>query len=144
MSKSNVLFLCTGNSGRSQMAEALLYHNAGDRFEVFSAGLEPKGVNPYTIRVMDEVGMNVRNHTSDHVNAVVGTRYFSYIITVCADADERCPSGVYALGREKLHWSFDDPAAATGDDEEIIAKFRDIRDQIDAKIKVWLGELETA
>ncbi|MFW5692347.1 MAG: arsenate reductase ArsC [Chloroflexota bacterium] len=144
MAKSNMLFLCTGNSARSQMAEALLRHHAGDRFEVFSAGLEPKGINPYTIRAMDEIGIDIRNQTSDNVNSIGGRRYYGYIITVCSHADQNCPSGVYALGREKLHWPFDDPAAVTGSDEEIMATFREIRNQIDAKIKAWLGELETA
>ena len=120
--------------------EALLCHNAGDRFEFFSAGLEPKGVNPYTILVIDEVGLDISNHTSDHVDAVVGTRYFSYIITVCADTDDRCPSEVYALEREKLHWPFDDPAAATGDDEEIIAKFRTVCDRAHEVCPTFPGE----
>lgn len=142
MSKSNVLFLCTGNSARSQMAEAFLRHHAGDRFEVFSAGLEAKGINPYTIRAMDEIGIDIREQTSDNVNNVGGRRYYAYIITVCSHADQNCPSGILAMGREKLHWSFDDPAAATGDDATIMAKFREIRDQIELKIKAWLGELE--
>ncbi len=142
MNKSNVLFLCTGNSARSQMGEALLRHLAADRYEVFSAGLEPKGINPYTIRVMDEVGIDIREQTSDYVGNLGGKRYYSYIITVCSDADENCPSAIVAMGREKLHWPFDDPAAATGDDEDIMAKFREVRDQIELKIKTWLGELE--
>lgn len=142
MAKSNVLFLCTGNSARSQMAEAFLRHHAGDQFEVFSAGLEPKGINPYTIRAMDEIGIDVREQTSDSVHNIGGRRYYSHIITVCSHADEHCPSGIVALGREKLHWPFDDPATATGDDEEVMAKFRAVRNQIELKIKAWLGELE--
>ncbi|GAB4508284.1 MAG: arsenate reductase (thioredoxin) [Anaerolineae bacterium] len=144
MTKSNVLFLCTGNSARSQMAEAFLRHHAGDRFEVFSAGLEPKGINPYTIRIMDEIGIDIREQTSDSVNSIGGRRYYSYIITVCSHADENCPAGVVAMGREKLHWPFDDPALATGSDEEIMTAFRNVRDEIEAKIKAWIGELETA
>jgi len=143
MAKSNVLFLCTGNSARSQIAEALLRHHAGDRFEVFSAGLEPKGINPYTIRVMDEVGIDVRGQKSESVSLYMARMFYRYIITVCSDADKSCPQALWVAGGTKLHWPFDDPAAATGDDEEIMATFRDIRDQIDAKIKVWLGELET-
>lgn len=138
-----VLFLCTGNSARSQMAEGLLRKYAGNQIEVFSAGLNPKGVNPYTIRAMDEIEIDIRHHTSDHVNNVVGTHYFNYIITVCADADENCPSGVYALGNQKLHWPFDDPVAATGSDEEIMTVFRRVRDEIDEKIQTWVGELNT-
>lgn len=139
-----VLFLCTGNSARSQMAEGFLRHYAGDQIEVFSAGLNPQGVNPYTIRAMEEIGIDIHGHTSDHVNDIVGSHYFNYIITVCADADKNCPSGVYALGREKLHWPFDDPAAATGDDETIMGAFREIRDQIDERIQVWVRDLKRA
>lgn len=137
-----VLFLCTGNSARSQMAEALLRKHAGSAVEVFSAGLKPKGVHPYTVQVMDEIGIDIRHHTSDHVNDVVGNHYFSAIITVCADADENCPSGIYALGSRKLHWPFDDPAAATGDAEAVLAVFRDVRDQIDRKVAAWVADLK--
>ena len=143
MAKSNVLFLCTGNSARSQMAEALLRHHAGDRFEVFSAGLDPKGINPYTIQIMDEINIDIRSQTSDSVKTYMRHKNFRYVVTVCAHADKNCPTPLWHRGT-KLHWPFDDPAAETGSDEEIMATFRDIRDQIDAKIKVWLGELETA
>lgn len=142
MAKGNVLFLCTGNSARSQMAEAFLRHYGDNLFEVYSAGLEAKGMNPYTIRVMDEVGIDVRGQTSDNVSEIGGQRYYRYVITVCAHADQNCPTAVLALGREKLHWNFDDPAAATGSDAEIMAKFREVRDLIEAKVKAWLGELE--
>ncbi|MBZ0291781.1 MAG: arsenate reductase ArsC [Anaerolineae bacterium] len=142
MAKENVLFLCTGNSVRSQMAEAFLRHYGDDQFEAYSAGLEAKGVNPYTIRAMDEVGIDIRNQTSDNVGEIGGQRYYRYIITVCAHADQNCPSGILALGREKLHWHFEDPAAATGTDADIMAIFRAVRDQIETKIKVWLGELK--
>ncbi|MFZ4815805.1 MAG: arsenate reductase ArsC [Phototrophicaceae bacterium] len=136
-----VLFLCTANSARSQMAEGFLRKYAGDQIEVFSAGLQPTRVNPYAIRAMAEVGIDIRHHTSDHVNAVVGLHYFNTIITVCADADQNCPSGVYGMGREKLHWPFDDPAAVTGNDEQILQAFRRVRDQIDAKVQTWVGQL---
>ncbi len=137
-----VLFLCTGNSARSQMAEAFLRKAAGRQIDVFSAGLDPKGVNPYTQRVMDEIGIDISGHTSDHIDALVGLHFFDYIITVCAHADENCPSGVYALGRDKLHWPFDDPAAATGSDEDILAAFRVARDDIAHKIDDWVGQLK--
>lgn len=143
MAKANVLFLCTGNSARSQIAEAFLRKYAGDRFEVFSAGLEPKGINPYTIRVMDEVGLDIRHHTSDSVKTYMGQKHFRYVITVCAQADKNCPAALWHLGA-KLHWPFDDPAAATGSDEEIMKQFRQVRDQIEGRIKAWVGELETA
>ncbi len=143
LAKPKVLFLCTGNSARSQMGEGFLRKYAGDRFEVYSAGLEPKGINPYTVRVMDEVGIDVSTHTSDSIRKYMGFVHFQYGITVCADADEKCPHALFSRGT-RLHWPFDDPAAATGSDEEIMAKFREVRDQIEAKIKAWLGELEAA
>jgi arsenate reductase len=125
------------------MAEAFLRHYAGDRFEVFSAGLDPKGINPYTISVLDEVGLDIRNHTSDSIKIYMGRMNFRYVITVCSHADKNCPTPLWHLGT-KLHWPFDDPAAAIGTDEEIMEKFREIRDQIEAKIKAWIGELEIA
>lgn len=140
MAKLNVLFLCTGNSARSQMAEGFLREAAGDRFEVYSAGLDPKGLNPYSIRAMDEVGIDIRHQTSDPVKKYMGRLHFAYGITVCSHADENCPHALFSRG-ERLHWPFDDPAAATGTDEEIMAKFREVRDQIKARIDTWLEEL---
>lgn len=142
MPQSNVLFLCTGNSARSQMAEALLRHYAGDRFTVYSAGVNPQGINPFTVHVLEEMGFDLSGHKSKHVDELGGTRYYSHIITVCDNARESCPSPLLALGHNKLHWSFDDPAAVQGSDEEKLAKFRAIRDQIDARIKSWVAELE--
>ncbi len=139
MPRTKVLFLCTGNSARSQMAEGILRHLAGDVYEVYSAGLEPKGVNPYAIRAMDEIGIDIRSHTSDSLRKYMGFVHFQYVITVCAHADANCPMGLWSRG-QKLHWPFDDPAAATGTDEEIMAEFRRIRDEIYAKIKEWLAE----
>lgn len=140
MDKQQVLFLCTGNSARSQMAEALLRHQADDRFDVYSAGLEPKGINPYTIRVMDEIGIDIRNQTSDSVQKYMGKMYFNYAITVCSDADKQCPHALWSRGI-KLHWPFDDPASAEGTDEQILAKFREIRDQIDAQVQQWIESI---
>lgn len=137
--QERVLFLCTGNSARSQMGEALLRHYAGDRFEVHSAGLEPKGVNPYTICVMDEVGIDIRGHTSDSVRKYMGHMHFSYTITVCSDADKSCPHALWSRGI-KLHWPFDDPAAVEGTEEEKLTQFRAIRDQMTAKIQAWIVE----
>lgn len=142
-SKQYVLFLCTGNSARSQMAEALLRKYADDEFEVYSAGLEPKGVNPYAIRAMDEVGIDIRGQHSKSTKEFMGKINFRYLITLCSDADQNCPQGLWAHPlTKKLHWGFDDPAAAEGTDEQILAKFRQVRDQIDARIQVWLAELE--
>lgn len=143
MAKQRVLFLCTGNSARSQMGEAFLRHFAGEQFEVHSAGLEPKGINSYTIRVMDEVGIDIRGQHSKSTREFIGRMFFHYFITVCSDADKKCPQALWAQGGKKLHWPFDDPAAVEGTDEEKLAKFREVRDQIAARVKSWIAELET-
>ena len=140
---AQILILCTGNSARSQMAEGLLRHHADDTFEVFSAGLEAKGINPYAIRAMDEIGIDIRGQRSKDTREYMGRVFFHYVITVCGNADKSCPQALWAQGGQKLHWPFEDPAAATGTDDEIMATFRDIRNQIDARIKVWLKELTT-
>lgn len=136
---TKVLFLCTGNSARSQMAEGLLRHLGGDVYEVHSAGLEPKGINPYAIRAMDEIGIDIRNHTSDSLRKYMGHVHFQYVITVCSHADTNCPVGLWSRGT-KLHWPFDDPAAVTGTDDEIMTEFCRVRDQIRAQIEAWLIE----
>ena len=142
MAKQRVLFLCTGNSARSQMGEAFLRHYAGEQFEVHSAGLEPKGIHPYTIRVMDEVGIDIRGQHSKSTREYMGRMFFHYLITVCSDADKNCPQALWAQGGKKLHWPFDDPAAVEGTDEEKLATFREVRDQIAAKVQSWIAELE--
>lgn len=139
MRKPNILFLCTGNSARSQMGEAFMRHYAGDHFEAHSAGLSPKGINPYTIRVMDEVGIDIRDQESTPIRAYLGREAFRYLITVCSNAEENCPT-IWPGQTERLYWPFDDPAAATGTEEEILAVFRRVRDEIDAKVKDWLVE----
>jgi arsenate reductase len=143
MAKQRVLFLCTGNSARSQMGEAFLRHYAGDRFDVYSAGLEPKGINPFTIQVMDEVGIDIRGHTSDSLRKYMGHMHFNYAITVCSHADQYCPQALWSQG-VKLHWPFDDPAAVDGSDDDKLAKFREVRDLIAAQIRAWVATLETA
>jgi arsenate reductase len=137
MATQRVLFLCTGNSARSQMAEAFLRKYAGKHFEAHSAGLEPKGVNPFTIQVMQEVGIDISNQTSKGVDTYLGKVLFQYLITVCDDADKNCPT-VWPGVNTRMHWSFEDPAAFQGTDEEKLEKFRQIRDLIDDKIKSWL------
>jgi arsenate reductase len=136
---NRVLFLCTGNAARSQMAEALLRKYAGDHFEVHSAGLEPKSVNPFAIQVMQEVGLDISDQTSKGVDTYLGKVLFQYLITVCDDADKNCPT-VWPGVNQRMHWSFEDPAAFAGTDAEKLAKFREIRDQIDERIKAWLEE----
>jgi arsenate reductase len=140
--KTRVLFLCTGNSARSQMAEALLRHCAGDRFDVYSAGLEPKGMNPFTVRVMEEVGLPLTGQYSKDVREYMGKLHFGYLITVCANAEERCPTTFPGVS-QRMHWAFDDPAAAEGTDEDQLTKFRAVRDQIDRRIHEWLMEQDT-
>ncbi len=131
-----VLFLCTGNSARSQMAEAFLRKYGEDRFEAHSAGLEPKGLNPLTIKVMQEAGIDVSGQKSKGVGVYLGKVLFQYLITVCDDAEKNCPSTWPGISKRE-HWSFEDPAALEGTDEEKLAKFRQVRDQIEIKIKEW-------
>ena len=139
MNKTKVLFLCTGNSARSQMAEALLRHHAGGQFEVYSAGLEPKGIHPYTVQVMEETGIPLTGQYSKDVREYMGKLHFGYLITVCANAEEKCPTTFPGVG-QRLHWAFDDPATAEGTDEEKLHKFREVRDRIDERIRAWLAE----
>jgi arsenate reductase (thioredoxin) len=139
MSLRRVLFLCTGNSARSQMAEALLRKYAGEAFEAHSAGLEPKGVNPLTIRVMDEIGIDISDQRSKGIETYLGKVLFQYLITVCDDADRNCPT-VWPGVNTRMHWSFEDPARFEGTAEEKLAKFREIRDQIEQKIRQWVAE----
>lgn len=139
--KLNVLFLCTGNSARSQMAESLLRTRGGDLFVPFSAGLEPKGMNPFTVKAMDEIGISTEGQYSKGVMTYLGKQFFTYMITVCADAEEKCPS-VWPGVKYRLHWKFDDPAAFEGSDEDKLIEFRRVRDQIDAKITAWVEEIK--
>ena len=121
------------------MAEAFLRKYAGDRFEAHSAGLEPKGVNPFTIQAMQEVGIDISGQTSKGVDTYLGKVLFQYLITVCDDADKNCPT-VWPGVNQRMHWSFEDPAAFEGTDDEKLAKFREIRDQIEGRIQAWLEE----
>ena len=139
MSKQKILFLCTGNSARSQMAEAFVRKYADDRFEAHSAGLEPKGLNPLTVKVMEEVGIDLSGQTSKSVEVYLGKTLFQYLVTVCDDADRNCPT-VWPGVSTRLHWSFQDPAAVEGTEAEKLAKFREVRDLIDQKIQNWLAE----
>jgi arsenate reductase (thioredoxin) len=139
MEKSRVLFLCTGNSARSQIAEAFLRKYAGDHFEAHSAGLEPKALNPLTVKVMEEVGFDMSGHRSKGVDEYLGKVHFQYLITVCDDAEKNCPA-VWPGVNQRLHWSFEDPAKFEGTDEQKLAKFRQVRDLIDTRVKAWLAE----
>lgn len=116
-----VLFLCTGNSARSIMAEALLKKLGGDVFDVRSAGTEPRGINPYTVRTLEEAHIDLGDAQSKHLDQFVG-QTFDYVITVCDRAAERCP--VFPHDPQRIHWSFADPAMAAGTDEEKVSAFR--------------------
>ena len=137
MNKQRVLFLCTGNSARSQMAEALLRKHGEDRFDAHSEGLKPKGLNPFTVKVMNEVGIDVSSQISKGVETYLGKVHDQYLVTVCDDADKNCPT-VWPGVNNRMHWSFQDPAAFEGTDEEKLAEFREVRDLIEAKIKTGL------
>lgn len=129
--KIKVLFICTHNSARSQMAEGILRNLYGGRFDVSSAGTEPSRVNPYAVRVMDEIGIDISHYASKNLDMYAGM-HFDYVVTVCDRANETCP--VFTGGGKKLHKGFPDPAGFGGRDEEIMAGFRTVRDEI----KCWI------
>ena len=139
MHEPRVLFLYTGNSARSQMAEAFLSKYAGDRFEVHSAGLEPKDIHPLTKRALEEVGIDIRDQYAKRLDQFLGKVHLGYVITVCARAEEKCP--VFPGMSVRLHWPFEDPAAFEGSEERKLEKFRQVRDLIDEQVQAWLGEM---
>lgn len=122
-----ILVLCTGNSCRSQIAEGYLKHFAGDKAEVFSAGVETHGVNPRAVQTMKEDGIDISNHTSNNINEYRDID-FDFVITVCDNAKERCP--FFPYGAKKFHYNFPDPAKATGSEDEKMQQFRDVRNMI--------------
>ena len=136
MGRPRVLFLCTHNSARSQMAEGLLRAVAGARFEAGSAGTEKTSVNPLAIRVMAELGIDLGGHASKRYEDVASEAW-DYLITVCDDANERCPWVPGSV--QRLHWSFPDPSRAPGTEEQRLAVFRRVRDQIKERLTDWLG-----
>jgi arsenate reductase (thioredoxin) len=125
--KKRILILCTGNAARSPMAEGLLRHDAGDRFEVFSGGTRPSQVRPEAIAVMREVGIDVSGHRPKHVDEFAGQR-FDYVLTICDNAKESCP--VFPGNAVTIHHNFEDPGAAPGSEAERMAQFRKVRDEI--------------
>lgn len=139
MSKAKVLFLCTGNSARSQMAEGYLRHAAGGEFEALSAGIEPKGLNPLAVEVMREIGIDISQQKSKGVDQFLG-QAIPYVITVCDNAKQRCP--IFPHTYKLLHWSLEDPADSVGSHDEKIAVFRRVRDEIGQRIEEEL--LKTA
>lgn len=140
---TKVLFLCTGNSARSQMAEAFLREYGGGDFEAFSAGLEPMQIRPLTRIVMEEVGLTLEGQYAKSVREYLGRQHFGYLVTVCDQAEKNCPSTFPGVG-QRMHWSFEDPAAFEGTEQEKLRKFREVRDQIDAQLHEWLGSMEIA
>jgi len=135
--KKKLLFLCTGNSCRSQMAEGYGRIFLGDKYEVYSAGIEKHGLNPYMVKVMEEDGVDVSNQYSKTLNEL-GDIDFDVVVTVCGDAHETCP--MYLKKAKIIHKGFKDPAKAKGTEEEILKVFREVRDQIKNYIK---NELKT-
>jgi len=129
-----VLILCTGNSARSQMAEGLLRRLGGDRIEVASAGVNPTSVRPQAVAAMREIGIDISKHYSKPVTDFEG-QDFDFVITVCDNANEHCP--VFPAKTRRIHWSFEDPAAANGDEEAVLSVYRRVRDEIQTKLQAF-------
>ncbi len=141
----NVLFLCTGNSCRSQMAEAILRDLAGDQMTVYSAGLEPTEIHPLTRKALAEIDLDMAGQYAKSVKEYLGTLPVNYMIVVCDKASQTCPSIWPGSPRmETLHWAFDDPAAVEGSEDEKLAAFRRVRDEIRAKLSEWYAQLQSA
>ena len=138
LNKTRVVFLCTGNSARSQMAEAFLRNYADDKYEVYSAGLKAQGIHQYTIQVMEEIDIDISEQYSKPLNKYLGEKHFGIIITVCEKVEKECP--IFPGVSTRLYWPFDDPRAVEGTEEEKLEKFREIRDQIEEKIKEFIKE----
>jgi arsenate reductase len=138
LKKQNVLFLCTGNSARSQMAEAFVRAYAGQYFEVYSAGVEPKGfILPEVLTAMRERGLDLSGQTSKSVKEYLGKKHFAQVITVCADAEKNCPAVFLNMGKHE-HWPFDDPAKFKGSPAERLEFVRQLRDKMEQRIHDWL------
>ncbi|MGO9274083.1 MAG: arsenate reductase ArsC [Terriglobia bacterium] len=137
MRKQTVLIVCTGNSARSQITEALIRHEAGEGFEVSSAGTEPTQVRREAVEVMRELGIDISAHHSKPVTEFEGQE-FDFVITVCDKAREECP--VFSGAPERLHWPFEDPATFVTQGDERLDAFRRLRDKIHARVMVFLGE----
>jgi len=134
--KNRILFLCTANSARSQMAEGLLRALAGDRIEVSSAGAQPSVVNPLAIQVMAELGIDIGHHRSKHLNEFL-SQPLDYVITLCSSAAESCP--LFPGPAKRVHWDLPDPAAIQGSEEERLTSFRQVRNELEDRLKEWLG-----
>jgi arsenate reductase (thioredoxin) len=138
MDKMRVLFLCNRNSARSQMAEGLLRHMASDRFEAYSAGIEPDRLQPLAVKAMQEIGVDISGQRSKGLREYMGQIHFSYLITVCSEAEKKCPTTFPGMGK-RLFWDVADPVAATGSEEERLAAFRVARDDLSVRLENWLA-----
>lgn len=138
-----VLFVCTGNSARSQMAEALLRELGGDKYDAFSAGMRAKGIHPYTVQVMGEVGIDISEQRSKATSEYLGHVTMDEAIIVCRRAEEECPT-IAGTTRKIQRWLFDDPVRAEGTEENKLNAFRRVRDEIKARISLWLAETAEA
>lgn len=141
--KQKVIFLCTQNSARSQMAEGFLRHYGGDAFEAYSAGTEPTGeIHPYAVEVMEEVGIDISDQYPKRLKTYLGKTGFNYLIIVCARAEKNCPKtfpGVHA----RISWLFDDPRAEEVPEEDLLESFRRVRDEIEQKVLAWIDNPKT-
>lgn len=136
---NGVLFVCSHNSARSQMAQGWLEHLAGDRFAVYSAGVEPGVLNPMAVRAMAEVGIDISHHVAEGIHKYLGKVAIYHLIIVCDKASQTCPR-IWPGARERHEWIFDDPSAAMGSEDEKLDVFRRVRDEIREKIEGWLSE----
>lgn len=139
MRKDKIIILCTQNSARSQMAEAFFQKYGSDIMEAYSAGLEPTIVNPYAIRVMEEIGIDMSGKRSKSFREFLGRMQFGYVIGVCRKAEKQCPV-IFPGVRNCLSWPFEDPATFEGTEEEKLNKYREVRDQIEARVRTWVDD----
>ncbi len=137
--KIKIMFLCTGNSCRSQMADGIAKHLGGERVEVYSAGLEAHGLNLRAIKVMGEIGIDISSFSSDEIDAEL-LKTMDYVITLCGDAEERCPATTPSV--TKIYWPFDDPAKFIGSEEETMEQFRTTRDAIAKRLEQFFSDLQ--
>lgn len=140
MDKKIIYFLCTGNACRSQIAEGWARHLGGDRFDIHSAGVEIHGLNPRAVQTMEEAGIDISHHASKLIDVAL-LNQSDYVITLCGDANDKCP--VTPAHVRRLHWGFEDPAKATGTEDEVRAKFAEVRDAIRDKIREFLAEFQS-
>ena len=131
-----VIFICTGNACRSQMAEGFLKHYKSNEYKVYSAGTNPTKVHPAAIKVMSELNINISNHTSDHMNDFLDKK-IDIVITVCDDANQKCP--IFPGSQKSIHWSIEDPNKNWSDDENLLDPYRKCRDTIEKKIKEFIN-----